>query len=366
MSDVDVFIRLLPFQLIESGARVFIRRGARRIAFEGDGIADTIAKLQEMATDNFVSRRDLLAPFAPVHHDRIVEFLRHLAKNRLVNVRNSGGVGPEEPVPSETQEDVFFWQFGMTGNEIRQVTDFRIAIVGLNQLGLGLRDRLSEFGNWATTLVDDIPLRNHAIVEAAEELKQFCVKSQRAEEAEEIVQSCTLVVACAEFGGIGLLKPWNALAFRQGKPFLPVLIEDATIRLGPLVIPEQTACLACLDVRHNSHLREKVHDHRLIEALLPQGQAFVGAHPAVTAIAGNLAAFEILRFSANLSPRRVGKLIEMNLMGSSMIASRVLKAPRCPVCSPLRHASKVNLEKTSLNPERWAQVEAMGGRNGAD
>ncbi|MCA1458227.1 TOMM precursor leader peptide-binding protein [Bradyrhizobium sp. BRP22] len=194
-------------------------------------------------------------------------------------------------------------------------------------------------------------------------MTQFCVDAQR---AEEIVKGSALVVACAEFGGSGLLKPWNALAFQQSKPFLPVLIEDATIRLGPLVIPEQTACLACLEVRQNSHLREKVHDQRLIEAFLPQGQAFIGAHPAVTSIACKLAAFEILRFSANLFPRRAGKLIEMNLMGSSMIASCVLKAPRCPVCSPLRHASKVNLEKISLNRERWAQVEAMGGRNDAD
>ncbi len=360
MSGGNPLIRLLPFQLIESATGVVIRRGALRIALEGDGIAEVVAKLQEAATDDFCSRHELLSLFPPVHRDRVDAILHQLAVRRLAELRGQTGPLPG-PRPAESQEDVFFWQLGTTRSDSRKATGMAVALIGINRLSVALRDRLQAYGRWDVTLVDDVPLRNHELLDSDARPRSACAATA---DGERIVASSSIVVACAEFGGLGLLKPWNALALQHGKPFLPVLIQDLSLRLGPLTIPDQTACLACLEARQNSHLQSRPAEPHLVEAFLGEDQSLAATHPAIVDTAAPLAAFELLRFSAGIVPRRVGKLIELNLMGSGMVASRVLRAPRCPVCSPLRHAGKLSLEKVTLNPERWAEVEARGSGNG--
>lgn len=360
MNDGNLLIRLLPFQLAETAAGTLIRRGALRLMLDGDGIAEIVARLQEVASDAFCSRHDLLALVPPIDRPRVDALLRELAIRRLAELRGPGA--PTDAAPRhEDSEDVFFWQLGMTRDQIRSATGGRIALVGVNALSLALIEHLGRYGSWQAVLIDDVPLRNHALYERGLPAGLTIVD---AAEADEAVRAANIVVACAEFGGLGLLKPWNALAAAENRPFLPVIVEDLTARLGPLSIPDETACLECLDARQNSHLKGRPSDRRLMEEILARGQDVSGTHPALIAMAAPLAAFELLRFAADLLPRRVGKLIELNLMGSSMVASRVLKAPRCPVCSPMKHAGKLALEKVALNPERWAEVEAMGGPDG--
>lgn len=356
MGQSDVLVRLLPFQLFENGDDVYLRRGNLQVALEGEGVASVVARLQELATDQYLTRSDVLSHFPPVLHDRVDAIIRHLISRRMAELR--GGEAPPTPSAKETGEDIFFWQIGLSRDDIARDTDRPIAIIGINRLSLALRDSLNEFGSWTVRLIDDVPLRNHALVETSPELRSEAVE---ADDFEAAIRDAALVVGCAEFGGLSLLMPWNAHCVERRIPFLPVILQDPSIQIGPLAVADESACMACLESRENAVLREKAPERRLMDSILPDGQDVASAHPAVLKIAANLGAFEVLRFCANIYPLRVGKRIEFNLMASSMVASRVLKAPRCPVCSPLRHAGALNLAKPELDPAKWAKVEAMGG-----
>lgn len=359
MTSPDPLIRLLPFQVVTTGAGVVLRRGALRVALDGAGVAEAIARLQEVASEAFCRRSDLLDLFAPLERDKVNSLLRELAVRRLLELR--GDEPSVAPPHLETQQDIFFWQLGITKADVHLSTTTTVALVGVNRLSLALRDNLTSYGNWEIVLIDDIPLRNQDLFESGQSKD---VPFMEASTFMSAVKDCRLVVACAEFGGIGLLKPWNRLSVETGTAFLPILIEDMTMKLGPLTIPDETACLECLDARQNSHLKPSSEDRHLEAALAVGGESFSGGHPALLAAAAAIAAFEILRFCANMAPRRIGKLIEMNLVSTSMFASKVLKVPRCPVCSPMKHAGKLTLEKVQPNKERWEEIEAMGAPRG--
>jgi hypothetical protein len=59
-----------------------------------------------------------------------------------------------------------------------------------------------------------------------------------------------------------------------------------------------------------------------------------------------IAAFEVMRVYSEVSLlRQFGTLIEVNLLGSRVMPRKVLKIPRCPVCSSLREQPSVTIHK---------------------
>lgn len=347
-------VRLRPFQIVQANGSVLLRRGVVRVALEGEGVADAIAKLQEFATDEARSRSEIMALFPAPLAETVDALIRHLLDRDLALLE---GEGHRAPRVGEDGEDIFFWHVGKSRRDITRLTSRRVMLVGVNTLSLALRDRLLEFGAWDIELVDDVPLRNHELSERPGDLPP----ATSAAEASGKIGSASLAVACAEFGGQALLQPWNSLAVEHNVAFFPVVVEDLVAYLGPLVIPGETACLACLTSRQNSNLVGAAQERRAMELFAGASQRFAASHPAIQAITANVAAFELLRFASGMFPRRIGKLVEFNLVSSAMISQRVLRAPRCPTCSSLRKIGRLGIEKRMADAATWSRIERMGG-----
>jgi hypothetical protein len=60
---------------------------------------------------------------------------------------------------------------------------------------------------------------------------------------------------------------------------------------------------------------------------------------------GEIAAFEISRCVLNGLSRPGGKLIEIDLISSTMTKRTVLKMPRCSICSPLHERASTRLRR---------------------
>lgn len=61
----------------------------------------------------------------------------------------------------------------------------------------------------------------------------------------------------------------------------------------------------------------------------------------------NFAAIEILKLLSQVLPNRhIGKIIEVNMLGTQLTSRKVIKLPHCPVCS-----SRTLRPSTSLNQE---------------
>jgi thiazole/oxazole-forming peptide maturase SagC family component len=114
--------------------------------------------------------------------------------------------------------------------------------------------------------------------------------------------------------------------------------------IGPLVIPGDTACLECLRARQNACLTNAT-ERRVAERGAFDGQRVTAYHPAMVGMVAEAAAFELIRFYAALPQWKVGRLIELNLLSTAMAHRKVLKAPRCPVCSSLHAGVPTSLHK---------------------
>jgi bacteriocin biosynthesis cyclodehydratase domain-containing protein len=142
------------------------------------------------------------------------------------------------------------------------------------------------------------------------------------------------VVAASEFGGAHLLRKWNEFCVSRELHFYPVVLDRYTGYLGPLTIPGETPCYECARARENANF-QKPELERAREFEAASHQPAVGAHPCMASMLGELASLELLKFYARLAPPRVDRLIEFNLLGSEMRSRKVLRIPRCSVCSSL-------------------------------
>src|SRR5262249_36298218 len=85
------------------------------------------------------------------------------------------------------------------------------------------------------------------------------------------------LVATSDFGGLHLMREWNAFAVSSQIPFISVVLQDLIGYVGPLVFPGETACFECFRARQNSHITDP-NIMRATESEAMVGQAVTGYH----------------------------------------------------------------------------------------
>jgi hypothetical protein len=63
-------------------------------------------------------------------------------------------------------------------------------------------------------------------------------------------------------------------------------------------------------------------------------------------ILADIAAVELMKFYGGVLQSSVGSLIEVNLLATKMTSRKVLKIPRCAVCSPLTARPPITPKKS--------------------
>ena len=130
----------------------------------------------------------------------------------------------------------------------------------------------------------------------------------------------------------------NDLSLELGIPILFGACEGVIGRVGPYVIPRNTACLECLNKRLLAH------------AGSAEMQAFAGyrvrhrdsiaapwpAHPVFRDAVARLFALEISQIALNLPSQTMGGVIEYSYTDGSVRRHPVFKVPRCEACYAAR------------------------------
>ncbi len=358
-------LSILPFQTIEVKEGVYIRRGISQFCVKGEQVAEIVKNLQRALTQNSLTLPEILALFSGADRDSIRALLGELVKRRfVVPMEDVLQVSGKED--KESAEDIFYWHFNQTGKRIENLNSGPMAIVGANKLGLAVCQALSRSHAQNITLIDDIPLRNIDYSQPDGQLNRDRLLLQEPviidskSLNDDKLKAFEMLVVCAEFGGRSILREWNRYALQFQLPFVPVFLDDLIGYVGPLVFPKETACLECFYARQNSHLTN-FKERQALKQHDREGQKFVAYHPAMLNVLAEVAAFEILRFRTNMWQHKIGKLVEIDLISSSMTTRKVIKAPRCPACSSLHDFAPPNTSKKQSSEEMWENLERMGG-----
>jgi bacteriocin biosynthesis cyclodehydratase domain-containing protein len=175
-------------------------------------------------------------------------------------------------------------------------------------------------------------------VDVARLLRRSGVGSVERNDWEQVWKGDLAVVAPAP-GETPRLDGWNTLALERGVRWLPVRAFDGALAtVGPLVVPGESACHACL-LKRLSALVPYERDFVTIErtpVAVEAGSAFETLTAAVASqIALGWVGGHDTRFPGVLHVIEAGPPLALS-------THTVLRAPRCPSCSHAEHLAPPN------------------------
>jgi bacteriocin biosynthesis cyclodehydratase domain-containing protein len=348
----EAIYRSFPVQVIELNDGVLLRRGRIQVKIGGERAISAIQKILDATAGSSIPASAIYSLFAEQDRGQVEELLRFLKTRRLLVVSESDA--PDNESEAESPQDVFYWHFGAdVATAHNRLSTKSFAILGVNEISRRLAPALFESGATDLEVIDYPLLRNVRFFAEDGNPREGAWPAAYSPAAFEnwlpLIEPDRLhcVVATSDFGGQHFLRQFNELCVEKKINFLPVVLCDLVGYVGPLVLPGETACLECLRARQNSNLDQFV-VQRVAEEQSYEGQEVNGYLPSMASILADVAAVEIVKFFTGLPQMRAGHLIEINLLAGRMESAKVLKVPRCPVCSPLRKTPSIALRLASL------------------
>jgi thiazole/oxazole-forming peptide maturase SagC family component len=345
-----MLIKAFPFQVIDYPEGVILKRGLDQIVISGEGALEKVLLLLTHTSGKTASIEEICNSFAVPDRPGVTQLIQELLKK--------GFLSPAEHSSdslSKSQSDIFYEHYGVQQSHIiENLSQLSILLIGINSLSQSIYTNLVKQGVNNVSLLDDPILRNKHYIDSEGKLNeeispslssQIIDKNSFQEHLASKPPRC--IIACSDFGGQALLLNWNRFCIQNRIDFLPVYLQDMIGYLGPLIIPGETACLNCVRQRQNSHLRD-LEIRNLIEINAAKGQSIAAIHPSAIGVLAHTAVFELMHYYGKMPAPRPGRLIRVNLTQGITESKRVLKIPRCPVCSKLTETGEIQTDR--LNP----------------
>jgi bacteriocin biosynthesis cyclodehydratase domain-containing protein len=145
--------------------------------------------------------------------------------------------------------------------------------------------------------------------------------------------AASLILGLSDTMDHSLLRRFNQDAVKSGRPILFASLDRFLVRVGPLVVPGESACFECFHHR----LRSQLHFPREFDARVDGKRSGPRNTPSMLAvrIASTLVATSIAGFFLqNAALGLPNVVLEQNLLENKLSKLPILKLPRCPICGP--------------------------------
>jgi bacteriocin biosynthesis cyclodehydratase domain-containing protein len=338
-------LRALPMQVILHGQGVILKRGCTEFSVEGPEAVDVVGRILAVLREQEASPEQVFELFSTDYRPAVASLLEDLLLRGLLQPASA-------PYPDhETNLDVLYWHFYAAPEVARaRLARVQIVVLGVNHISRQLVPALSASGFSQVEVVDIPQLRNReffdtdGLVRPDQWPNLSSVQDGDGWEAGLDEAPPTCLVTTSDFGGTPVIARLNELSVRRNLHFLPVVLQNLIGSLGPLVVPGETACYECLLARENSNMAA-ADLKRAVQEFALDGQSIVAVHPSMASILGDIAAVELTKFYTLIPRWSVGTLVEVNLMIPSLVSRKVLRIPRCRVCSSMNSTSSATLTR---------------------
>ena len=349
----DKPIQAVTFDIIPVPEGVLISRGSVRVLLEGadaEFFACAIADIFSVPS----LLEDILEEFNEEDRESLTSLVSRLLDKGFLRVADPVESIAQEVQDPDSPENIFFWHFRETKESVAEkLKSWNIVIVGVNFVTTYLIERLQRLGHYNITVLDDPSLRNHRFFSEEDQLsidlgEDVVIAGAEDESVWEGLQQHTeqvLVVATCDFGGGRAFRYWNEMTHGRGLNFLPVSFQGFKGQIGPLVRPGSGACYECYRARENANL-ENISLVRAGEKEDQLSQSRIaGFVDPMLAILSGMAAMEILKITAGIILSKPSSVISISTLNPSVSSHRVLRVPRCRVCSPTQWRPETNLKR---------------------
>lgn len=151
-----------------------------------------------------------------------------------------------------------------------------------------------------------------------------------AKQLQELLAGSDFAVLCRDHFNPAEYENFNQAALSAKRTWTSARLSGFEFQIGPTVIPFQTSCYQCFDVRQKSNLQDFA-EYQLVEDFLKKNRLRSEAL-AFTPAAGLLALEVLKAITWFIEPTTCSHMYTLNLLTMESKLHPVLKIPRCPAC----------------------------------
>lgn len=220
----------------------------------------------------------------------------------------------------------------------------RFIFIGINRLSFAIFELLKKY----TPKLSAVFLSYGGLDlwqegQAPEGFEQIAFPFEEWMEQHETSES-DFLVATTVFGNKNALRDLNRALHDRQEVFLPILLLDYQLEVGPIYMPGKTPCYECVYKRFLSHYdnEEEVGTfYQMIDQNSPNLVHF--SDEVLFTACGGVATLQILNYlSGNYALLQSGYQLDWNLSNNTSTAHRILKNPLCEVCSNKAEINSTN------------------------
>jgi thiazole/oxazole-forming peptide maturase SagC family component len=288
------------------------------------------------------------------HRESVAELLTTLLAKSIIDAVPDASAAS---VPETLAASLNF--LSMISRQPADVTSGRlreahVAVFGTGALGSRLAAQLAQSGIGALTLADaravtatDLQTSMlfpaaHDGVNRADSLAKVLnsrfpatavrsISDVSTETARQIMAEATLAVAAFDTPDPSLYHMLNKVALAARKPWSLVTLDAMTGLIGPMIVPFESPCYACYEMRLESNLLAYDPYVAAKNAVLAHTGGFIGLSGMADMLAG-LAGYDAIRFVTTGYSLVTGKLLRFDFQNAGVETNDILKLPRCPAC----------------------------------
>lgn len=162
------------------------------------------------------------------------------------------------------------------------------------------------------------------------------------EDVLEMKENCSLVIVSADNFSPSFHEELNKVCLERGITWTSCRTFGFEIDIGPTVIPGETPCYKCFDLRRKGNINF-YDEYILLENYLKANEFYIGNLN--IDIGAGFAALEVLKILTNFTdPATYANIFSFNLLTFESRLHPILKLPRCPHCgSPSIDRPTINI-----------------------
>lgn len=303
---------------------------------------------------------------AELDDDALRHHLDSLVEARVLRRANATEDTPPSTVNPLSPLLALLEELGTEPDEARErLRASRVAIAGLEGPGAWLAALLAQCGVGSVELLDPFPLeagnlatmppllggevgsrRQEVVGGALERVGETDFVPGDDPLSRDViaaaVERCDLLVGCFDRGFASAHHWINREAVARGVPAVYAELRAHRARVGPLVIPGETACYMCYRMRSiacEEHFADAMaHEEYLDSSKRPALHRRPGVPP-LSGWTASVLALEILKRLLSLPISLAGRLLEFDAFSFATEFHPVLQKPDCPVCGPAPDAA---------------------------
>ena len=247
-------------------------------------------------------------------------------------------------MPSGTGHDDAYWSLfeATPGDAAARLRAATVLIAGLGGVGRAVARLLATGGIGRLLLLDPRPVAQAVASELAAtgaETVPIIAGLDGLDCLDRILGDASLVILAGDTMSLAGYDRINQACLQHGTPWTSARIDRTRGIVGPFVVPRQTACFTCYELRSRANA-EFPRDHEALHRHWKQAAAPSAPWPGLAAFAEMLGACVALDAQRMLGlgslSAFLGRVLHWDAHGCEQRFHPLLKLPRCPACSRTR------------------------------